>query len=97
LKHPEHNAHPIVTSAVIVVGVIVLLFGGGSVIGLSPYDQGRAAGLALMAGIVLGAWASQASESWSRAGYVWRFGVAWIALSALTFACGEFGVKPGGR
>ncbi|HMG70259.1 MAG TPA: hypothetical protein VK544_04040 [Gemmatimonadaceae bacterium] len=97
MRHPEHNEHPIVTSAVIVVVVTVLLFGGGSVIGLSPYDQGRAAALVLMAGIVLGAWASQASESWSRVGYVWRFGVAWVAVAALTFACGVFGVKPGVR
>ena len=97
MKHPKHNAHPIATSAVIVVVVTVLLFGGGSVIGLSPYDQGRAAAFVFMAGIVLSAWASQASESWSRVGYVWRFVVVWMAVSALTFACGEFGVKPGTR
>jgi len=95
LRYPERNQNPIVTSAVIVVVVTALLFGGGSVIGLSPEAQGRAAALVLMAGIVLGAWASQASESWSRVGYVWRFGIVWAGVVALGFACNALGVKPG--
>ena len=94
LRYPERNENPIVTSAVIVVVVIAILFGGGSVIGLSPEAQGRAAGRVFLAGFVLGAWASQASGSWSRVGYVWRFGVVWMAVVALSFAWSVFGVKP---
>ncbi|HEX9085049.1 MAG TPA: hypothetical protein VF836_09945, partial [Gemmatimonadaceae bacterium] len=58
---------------------------------------GRAAALVLMGGIVLGAWASQASRSWSRVGYVWRFSVVWAAVVALGFVCNVFGLTPGMR
>ena len=67
---------------------VVLLVAGGAILGLNPDLLGRAAGTMVIAGVVLAAWASHASTSWSRVGYVWRFGAAWIAVLMLGVICG---------
>src|SRR5688572_19846865 len=48
--------------------------------GIDPYIVGTVAFPVVMAGVVLGAWASQATTPWSRGGYLWRFGVALIVV-----------------
>jgi hypothetical protein len=90
MRRPESNQTPVVTSIVVVGASVVLLLAAGAILGLDPKLLGRAAGTMVLAGVVLGAWASHATTSWSRAGYAWRFGVAWALVVMLGVVCGVF-------
>jgi hypothetical protein len=87
MRYPERNDRPLVTSIATVGAALVFLFAAGAVFRISPDRLGRLAATLVMAGIVLGAWVSQASKSWSRSGYVWRFGAAWLVIVALGLVC----------
>lgn len=90
---PERNGSPFVTSIVLVGLSLLLVLAAGTAFGLSPYAQGTVAATLLMAGVVLGGWASQASTSWSRGGYVWRFGIAWMVVIVVGFVCGTLSAR----
>ena len=89
MTFPERNDSPFVTSLALVGLSLLLVLAAGTAFGLSPYGEGTIAGTLLLAGVVLGGWASQASTKWSRGGYVWRFGVAWMVVVVLRLVCGS--------
>jgi hypothetical protein len=97
IKLPQGNASPILTTLAIVGAVLLVLNAGAYAAGLTPEAAADLSTPIFMAGVVLGAWASQASSSWSRVGYVWRFGVALIVVILLTVICGAPGDAVGAR
>lgn len=88
MKRPQGNQSPVVASVAVVSISLLVLLAGGTAIGIDPYMLGTVAFPVVMAGVVLGAWASQAATPWSRGGYLWRFGVALIVVITLGLLCG---------
>jgi hypothetical protein len=88
MKLPEGNQSPVLTSIAVASATLVLIVGGGFGIRASPEAVADFATPVLMAGVVLGAWASHAATPWSRVGYLWRFGVAIAVVVVLGALCG---------
>jgi uncharacterized membrane protein YfcA len=95
MRHPERNRSPVVTSIAVVGISILVLPAAGALLGVNPRTLGGLAASLVIAGVILGAWASQAA-SWTQGGYAWRLGVAWLVVLTLGLFCGVFSVDAPG-
>jgi uncharacterized membrane protein len=88
MRYAESNEHPILGTIALVVIALVLIVGGGTLVGVTPYAQGKLSGTAVITGIVLIPWSTQSAERWTRLGFLWRFGIAWLIAILLGIVCG---------
>lgn len=87
----EKNLTPFLTSLGLAAAAISLVSAIAWVRGAVPGAVGRFAAVAVMAAVVLGAWASQADRRWPLSGYTWRYAVCWLVVTLLSLVCGPAG------